>query len=57
MGASLRQVEDVIKIGNIKGDTLFTTGGGDSLTGMDRPMKIWTNGSASSGGRERATDN
>ena len=57
MGASLRQAEDVIKIGNIKADTLFTTGGGDSLTGMDRPMKIWINGGASSGGRGRAIGN
>ena len=42
--APSRQVED-------NGDQVaqFTTGGGgDSLTGEDRPMNVWTNGSATS---------
>ena len=48
VGASLRQSDDFIKLGDIKGDRLFTTGGGgDSITGEGRSTKIWTNGGAS----------
>ena len=48
VGTSLRQSDDYIKLGDIKGDRLFTTGGGgDSITGEGRSTKIWTNGGAS----------
>ena len=48
VGTSLRQSDDFIKLGDIKGDRLFTTGGGgDSITGEGRSTKIWTNGGAS----------
>ena len=48
VGASLRQSDDFIKLGDIKGDRLFTTGGGgDSITGEGRSTNIWTNGGAS----------
>ena len=48
VGTSLRKSDDFIKLGDIKGDRLFTTGGGgDSLTGEGRSTKIWTNGDAS----------
>ena len=48
VGTSLRKSDDFIKLGDIKGDRLFTTGGGgDSITGEGRSTKIWTNGGAS----------
>ena len=48
VGTSLRQSDDFIKLGDIKGDRHFTTGGGgDSITGEGRSTKIWTNGGAS----------
>ena len=48
VGASLRQSDDFIKLGDIKGDRLFTTGGGgDFITVEGRPRNIWTNGGAS----------
>jgi hypothetical protein len=43
VGTSLRQSDDFIKLGDIKGDRLFTAGGGgDSITGEGRSTNIWT---------------
>ena len=48
VGASLSKSNNFIKLGDIKGDRHFTTGGGgDSITGEGRSTKIWTNGGAS----------
>jgi hypothetical protein len=48
VGLSLRKSDDFIKLGDIKGDRLFTTGGGgDFITGEGRSTNIWTNGGAS----------
>ena len=43
-----QSTDDYIKLGDIKGDRLLTTGGGgDSITGEGRATKVWTNGGAS----------